>query len=103
MGKIADKRVRNYIEKVKKKFNAQVILFGSRTSKDALKESDYDICVLSDKFEGVPLRKRLQELYLLMLKDPFNADILALTPKEYEKLSTSITIYKTIKQTGVIC
>lgn len=103
MGKITDERVKKYIEKVKKKFNAQVILFGSRTSKDALKESDYDICVISDKFEGIPLRERLQELYMMMLKDPFNADILALTPKEYKELSKSITIYKTIKQTGVIC
>ena len=103
MGKIRDKRVRDYIKKVKKKFNATVILFGSHATGDALKESDYDLCVVSKKFEGVLLRKRLQELYMLMIAEPFNADILAITPKEFERLSASLTIYGTIKKTGIVC
>ncbi|MEW5995993.1 MAG: nucleotidyltransferase domain-containing protein [Candidatus Micrarchaeota archaeon] len=101
MGQIADKRVSSYISRVKKLFSAKVILFGSRARGESLKESDYDLLVISEKFEGMPLRERLQKLYELMIKAPFNADILALTPKEFEELSHKLTIYSEIRKTGV--
>lgn len=101
MGKIADKRVASYISAVKKALSAKVILFGSRARGESFKESDYDLLVISKKFEGVPLRERLQKLYGMMIRAPFNADILALTPKEYEELSRRPTIYSEIRKTGV--
>ena len=101
MGPITDKKVKNYISRVKKALAAKVILFGSRARGESLKESDYDLLVISEKFEGVPLRERLQKLYEMMIKAPFNADILALTPKEYEELSHKLTIYSEIRKMGI--
>ena len=101
MGEIADKRVKSYISRVKKALDAKVILFGSRARGEPLKESDYDLLVISEKFEGIPLRERLQELYAMMIRSPFNADILALTPREYEELSHKLTIYSEIRKMGV--
>lgn len=101
MGQITDKRVIDYIEKVKKTFNAEIILFGSRAKGNALKESDYDLCVISEKFKGMDIRKRLEQLYLLMLKNPFDAEFVAVTPDEFNRLSKTLTIYSDIKKTGV--
>jgi len=101
MGKIKDKRVNSYISRVKKAFSAKVMLFGSRARGEHLAESDYDLLVISEKFEGVPLRERLQKLYLMMVREPFSADILALTPKEFEELSSGPTIYSEIRKAGV--
>jgi len=101
MGEITDKRVKSYISRVKKALGAKVILFGSRARGEALKESDYDLLVISEEFEGVPLRERLQGLYGMMIRAPFNADILAVTPREYEELSNKLTIYSEIRKTGV--
>lgn len=101
MDLIEDKRAKSYISRVKKALGAKVILFGSRARGEQLRESDYDLLVISEKFEGVPLREKLQGLYKMMINAPFNADILALTPKEFEELSHKATIYSEIRKTGV--
>jgi predicted nucleotidyltransferase len=47
MNKRADKRVMNFINRVKKKYKIEkAILFGSRARGDNLKQSDYDILAL---------------------------------------------------------
>ena len=48
MSQITDKKVMDYINKVKKTFDAKVILFGSRAKGNALLQSDYDLCIISD-------------------------------------------------------
>ena len=101
MGKITDKRVISYLNKVKEAFNAKVILFGSRARGNALLESDYDLCIISEEFKGMNLRKRLEELYNLMLNNPFNAEIIAVTPEEFSRLSKTLTIYRDIRKYGV--
>jgi predicted nucleotidyltransferase len=101
MGQITDKRVINYLNKVKKTFNAKIILFGSRARGDALIESDYDFCVISEKFKGIDIRARLEDLYHLMINNPINAEIIAVTPEEFNRLSKSLTIYQDIKRYGV--
>ena len=102
LDKITDKRVTSFINQVKKKFSAKVILFGSRARGDALEESDYDFCVISEKFEGLDLHKRLQSIYSMLLINPFNAEVLAVTPKEYERLSGMLTIYSEVRKYGVL-
>jgi predicted nucleotidyltransferase len=102
MGRIADRKVSAYVSALKKRFGAKVILFGSRSKGEPLDSSDYDLCVISDKFASLDIRKRLQILYEMMLKAPFNADLLAVTPEEFKRLSKLSTIYKTISKEGIV-
>ncbi len=101
MGRITDKKISAYISKVKKKFGAKVILFGSRAKGEPLDTSDYDFCVISEKFVAMDIRKRMQLLYEMMIKSPFNADLLAVTPEEFKRLSKLSTIYQTISKEGI--
>ena len=44
--------IREFVRQINKKFSPEkIILFGSRAKKDHLKDSDYDIIVVSKKFQ----------------------------------------------------
>ena len=101
MGKISDKRMIPYLEKVKKSPDAKILLFGSRARNDALIESDHDLCIISEKFKGMDLCKRPESLHTLMIKDPINAECVSLTPEEFTRLTKTLTIYSDIKKYGV--
>ena len=60
-----------------------VILFGSRARGDSLKNSDYDVIVVSDKFKGVSFPRRLMEIEESWTgAEPIEP--LAYTPEEFE-------------------
>lgn len=84
--------IEGFLKKVRERFEPQkIVLFGSRGRGDELKQSDYDIIVVSQKFEGVPFLKRLEMLFELWDYD-FNLDILAYTPDEFEAKSQELGI-----------
>jgi len=63
----------------------QVILFGSRATSSALKDSDLDIIVISEKFKGMFWLERIFEvLYALQspIPCPIPLDVLCYTPEE---------------------
>ena len=77
-----------------------VLLFGSRAKGNALKESDFDLLVVSKSFEGIPFIQRTAHL-LSNLKVPFPIEVLCYTPEEYERKRKEIGIVRIASQEGV--
>ena len=94
--------INEFIAKVKKEFKPEaIILFGSRARGEELKGSDYDLIVISEKFQGVPFLERLFKLYELWDLDR-GADILAYTLKEFEEKKREIGIIQKAAEEGVV-
>ena len=90
-----------FIRTVKRKYRAQIILFGSRARGDFLKSSDYDFVVISSSFKGMHPHDRV----ILILKEwklPTYVDILAYTPEEFKEKAAMLTTVKVIKEEGII-
>ncbi|MFQ6052308.1 MAG: nucleotidyltransferase domain-containing protein [Candidatus Hydrothermarchaeota archaeon] len=93
--------ISEFLERVRRELNPEkIILFGSRVKEDYLKDSDYDIIVVSRKFEGMSFFERLYMLYKLWDYD-FHADILAYTPEEFEVKKKEIGIVKQAVKEGI--
>jgi len=67
--------------------NSKIILFGSRARGDHLKDSDYDLIVVSSKFEGVSFTKRMvmltKKIYEQGARGSF--ELLCYTPEEFKR------------------
>jgi hypothetical protein len=63
----------------------KVILFGSRVSGDAGRDSDLDAVIVAESFLNVP---RLKRMPLVMKEAPFvkHVDYLCYTPEEFERI-----------------
>ncbi len=101
--------LRKFVSKVKERFpDAQVILFGSRVKKEFLKDSDFDIVIISDSFKDIHFLKRLEILnrmwYDCWKKEEsfIGADILAYTYEEFEKKKQKICIIKEVLKEGIL-
>ncbi|MBU4246517.1 MAG: nucleotidyltransferase domain-containing protein [Nanoarchaeota archaeon] len=102
MGKGQVREIEWLLEKIKKKYpDAKILLFGSRARGDHLESSDYDLLILSDDFENVPFRKRLEEIYELVDR-PANVEIICLTHKEFRERRNELSIIKEIAREGMV-
>jgi len=100
MGEIRDRKVREFILKVKKKFKPEkIILFGSRARGDALEDSDWDFLIVSKTFKNVPFIRRLEAVYEFWDAKQ-RADVLCYTPEEFEKKKKEISIVKKAVKEG---
>jgi predicted nucleotidyltransferase len=77
------RRILALLEKLAEELDAIIYLFGSYARGDHLIESDVDIVVVSEKFQGLAIHERV-ELVRLKLPDTISFDIIPLTPKEFE-------------------
>lgn len=73
------------LERLAEKLDATIYLFGSIARGDHTVESDVDIVVVSDRFQGLSMPERVR-LVRLLLPDDMAFDIIALTPEELEEL-----------------
>lgn len=90
------------VDRIKKKFEPEkVILFGSRARGDYPKDSDYDLMVVSRRFEGYDFRARIVKMYGLV-DEPINIDMLLLTPEEFKERSKALCIVKMACEEGVL-
>ncbi|MBU3923792.1 MAG: nucleotidyltransferase domain-containing protein [Nanoarchaeota archaeon] len=81
------KIVKAFKEILSKKFNiGKLILFGSRARGDFREDSDFDLIVVSDEFEGVRSFKRAPELYSAWDSDNYSVDFICLTSSEFERM-----------------
>ncbi|MEK6954645.1 MAG: nucleotidyltransferase domain-containing protein [Candidatus Micrarchaeota archaeon] len=95
------KGLNDVLKKLKAKFKPEkMILFGSRARGDYLKESDYDLLLISSFFLKYNFRERLQLAYG-SLSHPFPADIICLTPEEYERKRHEIGIINIAAKEGI--
>lgn len=93
--------IEGFLGRVRAAFEPErVLLFGSRARGDPLAHSDYDIIVVSRRFEGVPFLDRIHEL-LGMWDSDRDLDILPYTPGEFEAKSRQIGIVSRAVKEGV--
>lgn len=97
-----DKIIIDFAKKVKNNYNIQkIFLFGSRARGDYLKNSDYDVIIVSHDFEGVFFTKRISEIYKFWNGYPLDIEPLCYTPEEFEKKSKQIGIVQQALKEGI--
>ncbi len=89
MDKVVSSRLIDEIRAFLKEIGAdEGVLFGSRARGDELEDSDVDLIVISDKFQGVGFSQRLVDLQRKW-KSPLFLEALPYTSEELEKLSST--------------
>jgi len=100
--KKAIREIKLFIRRLKKDFLIEKILFfGSRTREDYFKNSDIDLMIVSEDFEGIDFTKRMSMMYDYWNFD-YDADFLCYTPREFDKLSKMITIVREAVRKGIL-
>jgi len=84
MEREAGAKIKRFGEAIKRAFgDVQVYLFGSRATKDCLVDSDFDVIIVSKKFEGTSFYRRPERMYgYWNEKEPL--DVFCYTPAEFE-------------------
>ncbi len=99
--KIRDRVTTRFMKDISKKFRIEnAILFGSRAKGDHLKNSDYDIILVSPDFEGRHFTERASEV-LRALTVHFPMDLLCYTPKEFNEKRKQIGIVRRAVSEGI--
>ena len=82
---------------------AKIILFGSRARGDYIRESDYDLIIVSSRFAGVPFIRRAA----ILAKEVFKRDVkgrfefLCYTPEEFERKRRELGIVSSAVVEGI--
>lgn len=105
MGRVADPVVRRFaarcLPRLRRRYRPQLVLvFGSRARGEALAESDLDLLVVSERFEGLSFVQRASTL-LADLDPPFAVDVLCYTPREFSKKRRELGIVRQAVAEGV--
>ena len=88
--RISNKKVEKFISTVREKYDPKAIyLFGSRARGEEMNHSDWDFSVVSEKFEGISFRDRINDL--LELVDYPVGRILNRFATPLKSLSTCVT------------
>ncbi len=95
--------VKNFRKKAGKIVKLEkIIFFGSRVKGDFNSESDFDLLVVSDDFEGQPFYKRCAKLYPAWGEN-YPLELICFTGKELkEKQKNQYGIVAEAKRTGII-
>ena len=91
--------IKKFVQKLNTKFNPEkIILFGSRATGKAWKQSDYDFIIVSSLFQKVPWLERISKVVRLW-DLPVEIDILPYTPQEFNrKKKESSLLRKALKE-----
>lgn len=86
MGGKPDKVIKDFIRRVRQKYKIErAILFGSRARKDHLKNSDYDVILVSPDFQGVFFSSRISKMYIFWKHYPLEIEPICYTPEEFRQ------------------
>ncbi|WP_202320528.1 nucleotidyltransferase domain-containing protein [Archaeoglobus neptunius] len=88
MGETVDlSTVESFLKRINKKYRIKkAVIFGSSVREDFKKDSDIDLIIVSDIFEGLSPLKRPVNLYLEWDLE-YPVDFICFTPEEFERLS----------------
>jgi len=102
MGKKADSRITDFLRKVRKKYSIdQAIFFGSRARGEHLKDSDYDIILVSADFKDIFFTKRSALMYDFWQHWPIQIEPLCYTPGEFDAKKNQIGIVSEAIKEGI--
>ncbi len=84
--------------------DARIVFFGSRIRGDYLKDSDYDIIVVSKAFRGKHFTERSSDVLRLLWKAGIIGDfeILCYTPEEFERKKKRLGIVREALREGIV-
>ncbi len=93
--------LRRFIKRLRTRYSIdKIILFGSRARGDYFAESDIDLVIVSDSFEGVHFLDRIAGV--LELWDAEMAlEPLCYTRREYEEMASRLTIVQAATAEGI--
>jgi len=95
------KIVETFRKLISKKIDVKkIILFGSRARGDFREDSDFDLIVVSDEFEGVKSYERVPEMYRAWNLD-YPVDFVCLTSKELERMEKRPTVIRLAIKEGI--
>ena len=100
---IKNKKILEFVFNVKRLFKPTVFcLFGSRANKTEMNYSDYDFLIVSNAFEGISFRDRIDKV-LSLIEGFVGADIepLCYTQNEFNKRKNELGIVKEAIKTGI--
>lgn len=101
MGEEGIREIEGFLERIRRRFSPEaIILFGSRAREEHLKQSDYDLIIVSKKFEGIHFLERIYQLLELWDCDA-DVDLLPYTPGEFEKKKEEIGIVREAVKEGL--
>jgi hypothetical protein len=84
--------VAKFLRRVNERYPLErAVLFGSRARGDELRESDYDMLLVSAGFHGLPFTERIAEV-LDLWELPEGLEPLCYTPEEFERKRSEIGI-----------
>jgi uncharacterized protein len=102
MGEEGINGIKDFLDIVKVKFHPDtIILFGSRARGDFLKNSDYDLIIVSPEFQDVHFLERIYQLLEFWDYD-WDVDLLPYTPEEFEKKKNQIGIVNQAVKEGLV-
>ncbi len=97
-----DERLNQLLTDIRAAFaDAQIYLFGSRATGRAREDSDYDLIVVSRKFQKTPFIDRAAEIWR-QSDAPIGADLLCYTPDEFSKVSKTSAVIKDALKDAVL-
>ncbi|MFH1256483.1 MAG: nucleotidyltransferase domain-containing protein [Candidatus Diapherotrites archaeon] len=80
----------------------EVILFGSRAKGDAFNSSDWDLLVISNRFEGLSFRERMDKV-LSLIEKPVGQDVevFCYTENDIQKRKNELGLVRDALETGI--
>lgn len=94
--------IKDFLDKIRSEFHPEIIiLFGSRARGDYLKDSDYDLIIVSPYFDKVHFLDRIYMLLEFWDYD-WDVDLLPYTPEEFEKKKNQIGIVNQAVKEGLM-
>ena len=93
--------IKKFKKRLKKIGVEKIIFFGSRAKGNFSQESDFDIIVISNKFEGIKWYKRSLKVYLNW-DEHYPLEVLCYTPREFERLRKKIGIVQEAVKEGIV-
>jgi len=95
-------KINKFLKNVSKDFKIErAIFFGSRAIGIARKDSDIDLIIVSDDFEGMDFFERVSKMYDYWDLD-IPVDFLCYTSREFNKLKKLVSIVSHALKQGII-
>ena len=94
------KIIKNYFKKLKKINVERVVFFGSRAKGNFHKDSDFDLIVVSKRFENLKQSNRVLLGYKLW-KNDFALELLCHTPEEFKERKNGLNIVSKALKIGI--
>ncbi|OHB78064.1 MAG: hypothetical protein A2Z25_24655 [Planctomycetes bacterium RBG_16_55_9] len=102
MGEETDSRIVDFLQKVREKYNIrQAIFFGSRAKGKHLKDSDYDIILVSEDFRDIFFSRRSALMYDFWKHWPVEIEPLCYTPEEFEVKKKQMGVVREALKEGI--